>query len=286
MNTNTLRKALVVGVAVAIASVGLGCPGGGGTAAPAAKPVAGDTVVARWSGASFYEGKLESVTADKGKVAWSDGSSPTEVAMTDVFAIPAAEAKVTVAAGDHALVKWSTSTKWYGAEITAAGEKIAVKYASDGSSGDVGHDKVIVIPKSIQEEIAKQAMTTAITTAAKAAGSPWKPDGWAPKAGDAVVAIWGASYYSGKVESVAGENAKVAWSDGSSPSDSALATMGPAPTADSALPAKDDYVIVNTSGGSSWAWGQVIAVGDGTVDVKTTSGSQTAKADQVAKLTK
>jgi hypothetical protein len=235
----------------------------------------GDTVVARWSGSSFYEGKVESLTETKVKVAWADGSKPTEVDRASVFALPEADAKPDAKSGDYVLAKWGTGTRWYGARITAeTGEKIPVEYSSDGTTGNLAPDKVIAIPDTIAAEFKTQEELRELVTKAKAAGLPAKPEGWKPKVGDKVVAVWSSgSYYSGKVKSLAGDKATVAWDDGSKPSESAIATMGPEPgPGDKVLPAQGEYVMVKS--GTKWIYGQALSIGDGQFEVKLQTGQK------------
>ena len=236
---------------------------------------AGDTVVARWSGSSFYEGKVEGLTEAKVKVAWSDGSKPSEVDRASVFALPEAGAKPEIKSGDYVLAKWGTGTRWYGARITAEpGDQIPVEYTSDGATGNLAPEKVIPIPDTIAAEFKTQEELRELVAKAKAAGLPAKPDGWAPKVGDKVVAVWASgSYYSGKVNSLAGDKATVAWDDGSKPSESPIATMGPEPgPGDKTLPAQGDYVMVKS--GTKWIYGQALSIGDGQFEVKLQTGQK------------
>ena len=119
--------------------------------------------------------------------------------------------------------------------------------------------------------------------AAAKAGKPWSPSGWKAKVGDDVMAVWAVStYYSGKVKSISADKVKVAWADGSEPSDAPMATTAAEPTASTPLPAQGDYVLVKS--GSSWSYGQVTSVADGQCEIKTSSGNVSAKAGKCVKL--
>ncbi len=50
----------------------------------AAKVVVGSKVVAKWSSGSFYGGKVTAVSGSTATVAWTDGSAPIDVALTDM----------------------------------------------------------------------------------------------------------------------------------------------------------------------------------------------------------
>jgi hypothetical protein len=45
----------------------------------------GDTVVARWQGGGFYQGTIKQIDGSVFLIAWTDGSTPTSVARTDIL---------------------------------------------------------------------------------------------------------------------------------------------------------------------------------------------------------
>src|SRR5947209_7267339 len=101
------------------------------TAAPEAKPPAvGDLVVARWSGNSWYEGKVDSLDGQRAKIVWSDNSTPSEVDLVDVYQIPKTGAQATVKAGDYVLTKRSSATNWEGAQVTMVSPGVKIGRAS------------------------------------------------------------------------------------------------------------------------------------------------------------
>lgn len=53
----------------------------------AATVKAGDKVVAKWYGGSFYGGTITAVASGKATVKWGDGSAPSEVALTDMVVV-------------------------------------------------------------------------------------------------------------------------------------------------------------------------------------------------------
>jgi len=110
---------LIVAVALFMAGCNLGGLGGGGNTSstatktePAVEQIkVGDLVVAQWTKNSFWEGKVQSIDGNKAKVAWADGSSPSEVLLSDAFLMPKVNAPVTAKVGDMVLAKQGTGSK-------------------------------------------------------------------------------------------------------------------------------------------------------------------------------
>ncbi len=162
----------IVVVSSVVALPGLGCTDDGrasagapSSAAPpfgakgaSGSPAVGDVVVARWSGTSFYEGTLESITKGTGNVAWADGASPTKVALDNILKMPAKGSECGAVEGEYALVKWSTSTKWHGAKVTAVGDWVAVWDPFAGTRHLDPH-KVLKVPAFIQKELERASGT-------------------------------------------------------------------------------------------------------------------------------
>src|SRR5215218_3747024 len=65
------------------------------------KPSIGDTVVARWSGTSWAEGKVESIDKDEAKIIWTEDSSKSDVELKDVFLRSAESVEINVKSGDY-----------------------------------------------------------------------------------------------------------------------------------------------------------------------------------------
>jgi len=120
-----MKKLLFIAVtAFALSGCGMisGEKSGGNTgsynapAAESAKIKVGDTVVAKWSSGSFYEGKVEKIDGSKMTIAWLDKSNPSNVDAIDVYAVPAGGAKPDAKVGDMVLTKTTaTGSFWTGA---------------------------------------------------------------------------------------------------------------------------------------------------------------------------
>lgn len=249
-----------------------------------AKISAGDTVVAKWSSGSFYEGKVEKLDGAKITVAWLDKSNPSNVDAIDVYALPAAGAKPEVSVGDIVLAKTSsTGTYWNGAEVTGIdGDVYKVKPVSSTASLNVAPEKIIKVSAATAADFKEKAGATDFLKEAQT-HKPSAPAGFTPKRGDRVVAEWTTnSWYSGKVDTVSGSNIYVAWDDGSKPSAVNVTKVMPMPTAGNKdMPAANQYLLVKPDSGSKWQYAQTVSVNGVNVEAKlSTSQTKTVKAGE------
>jgi hypothetical protein len=240
------------------------------------KIAVGDTVVAKWSGDSFYEGKVESIDGSRVRIAWNDKSTPSQVDMVDVYSLPKSGAQPDVKEGSIVLAKRSSGTYWNGAEVTSVSDGvIGVKYTNDGSTGNLAPEKVIKVSPATAADFKGQAGKSDFMSKAQA-GTPVRPAGYRPQAGERVLAEWvSKSWYPARVKSVSGGKATIAWDDNSTPSDLVYEKVIPLPTAaNSTTPSPGDYLIVkpvSTSG--KWDYAQVVSVNGQNVETKSADGN-------------
>ncbi|NNE98084.1 MAG: DUF4537 domain-containing protein [Pyrinomonadaceae bacterium] len=234
----------------------------------------GDTVVARWSGNSFYEGQVQTIDGGKITIGWEDGSSPTKVDESDVYPLPKVGAKPDVAVGDMVLAKVGSSTYWNGAEITKIdGEVYAVKTVENAESANVDANKIIKISPATASNLKEKAGSTDFLKDATSK-KPTIPSDYKPKVGDKVLAQWAAnSWWSGKVTKVVGDKTTIAWEDGSKPSavDRGSVMAYPDP-AGAKMPSEGQFVLAKPVSGSKWVYAQTVAVKDKSIEVKHASG--------------
>lgn len=245
----------------------------------------GDTVVAKWAQNSFYEGKIEKVDGSKITVKWSDGSNPSDIDMSDVFALPKSGETPDVKTGEMVLAKLNSGTYWNGAEVSSVeGEVIVVKNMLTGASANLSPEKIIKVTPAIAADLKDKAGATDFTTKAQAK-KPAAPAGYKPKAGEKVLGEWTTnSWWQGKVEKISGDKATIAWEDGSKPSEISLSKVMPLPTS-SEMPEKDQYLLVKPESGTKWQYAQVTDVKDKNVEVKFADGkTRTLKANEFVKL--
>lgn len=240
---------------------------------------AGETVVAKWSQNSFFEGKVDTVTDAKIKINWSDGSNASEVDVADVFPLPNTGEKPDVKVGDIVLAKVSSGNYWNGAEITKIeGDVYAVKVIK-GESSNLSSEKIIKLPAAVAANFKEEAKQGDFLKAAQA-NKPTPPADYKPKAGDKVLGEWSTnSWYQAKVQKVGASKATLAWEDGSKPSEVDLEKVLPMPDAKSEMPKENQYLLVKPEAGTKWYYAQTVSVKDGNVEVKSSDGkTRTVKA--------
>ena len=247
----------------------------------------GDTVVAKWSGNSFYEGQVQTIDGGKITVGWEDGSSPSKVDESDVYALPKSGAKPDVAVGDMVLAKVGSSSYWNGAEVTKIeGDVYSVKTVESATSANLDGNKIIKISPATASNLKNKAGSTDFLKQAKSK-NPEIPDGYKPKPGEKVLAQWATnSWWSGKVQKISGDKTTVAWEDGSKPSEVKSTGLMPYPTAaNSKMPTKGQFVLAKPESGSKWRYAQTVSVKDKNVEIKEASGkTKTLKAGEIVPL--
>lgn len=239
-----------------------------------AKVEVGDTVVAKWASGSFYEGKVESLDGNKAKVKWNDGSNPSDVDMSDVYMIPESGAKPDVKAGDMVLAKVQSNSYWSGAEVTEVkGDVYVVKAVGSSSATNLDGNKIIKVTPATAATFKDKVDSNDFLKEAQAK-NPTAPDGYKPKKGDKVVALWATnSWYSGKVNDISGDKVSVAWDDGSKPSDADMDKVMPAPNASNTkMPESGQHVLAKPESGSRWQYGKVTEVKADSIVIKNSRG--------------
>ena len=241
------------------------------------KPVAGDTIVGRWAGTSFYEAKVQSITGSKATVTWSDDNKTGEVDLSEAYLMPASGSKANVKVGDFVLAKTTSSGySWDAAEVTKVDDGvIVVKETSNGNSSNVAPDKIIKVSPVLAADFKNEANENEFLKKAQT-GRPRAPQGYEVKSGHRVVGEWTTNgWYAGHVQSVSGDMVKVAWEDGSKASDLAREKVVPHPEiASYAVPVINDYVLVKPNGTGRWSYAQVTSVSGSSVEVKMADGGK------------
>ena len=249
------------------------------------KPSVGDTVVARWGSTSWAEGKLESITNDEAKIVWTEDASKSSVELKDVFVKPAGDAAISVKPGDYTVVK-GVGNWWQEAEIReVAGGVIKAKSVYYNEVLNLSPDKVLTVSPTVAADIKDAAEQQNFLTKAQE-HFPVAPAGYQPKTGDRVLAAWTpTSWYPGKVKSVSGDKALIAWEAGMTTDEVALERVTPFPTADSspATPSKGDFVLLKPTAGA-WVYGQVTSVSGTVVEAKTVEATREYKAGEYVVL--
>jgi hypothetical protein len=240
------------------------------------KPVAGDPVIARWGPALWAEGRVTSIDdgINEAKIAWIDGSSPSSVAIADVFQIPNAGATIVVRPGDYTLVKSSTDHWWSEAEIKEVnGTVVKARIINGGEIVNLPGEKILVVTDAIAADIKDSADRQKFLDTAHE-HRPAAPEGYTPNVGDHILGEWTTNaWYGGRVKSVADGKALVVWENGMSPDRAAFERIVPFPTAAGAgqAPEIGNYVLLKPTGGNpkaAWIYGQVMAVSSPGIEAK------------------
>jgi hypothetical protein len=242
------------------------------------KPSVGDTVVARWGGTSWAEGKVESIGKDEAKIVWAEDASKSDVEMKDVFLKPAAaEAQINVQVGDYTVAK-GNGNWWQEAEIREVnGSVIKAKFIYSKEVVNLSPEKVLTISPTAAEDIKDAAEQQNFLTKAQE-HFPVAAAGYKPKVGDRVLAAWtNTSWNPGKVKSVSDDKVLIAWEAGMTPDEVAVDKAIPFPTAETAqTPVVNDFVLLKPNGGS-WVYGQVTSVSGTTIEAKSVESTREYK---------
>ncbi|MEP6900991.1 MAG: hypothetical protein ABJA66_04525 [Actinomycetota bacterium] len=251
------------------------------------KPKVGDTVVAKWSGSSFYEGKIDKIDGSKITVSWFDNSNPIVIDSSDVYAIPAAGAKPDAKVGDIILAKTGNGNYWDGGEITGIeGDVYKVKFVTALNSVNVPAEKIIKISSAVIADFKDKAGATGFLKNAQAT-RPAAPADYKPKKGDRVLAEWSTnSWYSGSIDNISGSNIYIAWDDTSKPSAVNSSKVIPLPkTSSKEMPATSQFLLVKPDSGAYWQYAQTVSINGSNVEIKLpTNQTKTVKAGEFVLL--
>ena len=238
--------------------------------AGSSKPKIGDTVVAKWSAGSYYEGKVEKVDGAKMTISWEDKSQSTVIDETDIYTIPAVGTAPDVKQGDMVLAKTASGNYWNGAEVTGIeGGVYKVRVVTGSTAVNVSGEKIIKVPATAVADFKQAASSTDFMVEAKK-GKVTIPADYKPKKGDAVLAEWtSGSWWEGTIDNISGSNIYVAWEGNFKPSAVNIGKIIPKPTAnDKAMPVEKQFLLVKPDSGSTWTYAQASSVTGSRVEVK------------------
>ena len=258
---------IMVGLLFSACGAGALIPAG---VAGSSKPKIGDTIVAKWSAGSYYEGKVEKVNGAKMTISWEDKSQSTVIDETDIYTIPAAGAAPDVKQGDMVLAKTASGNYWNGAEVTGIeGGVYKVRVVTGSTAVNVSGEKIIKVPATAVADFKQAASSTDFMVEAKK-GKVTIPADYKPKKGDLVLAEWTtASWWEGTVDNISGSNIYIAWQGNFKPSAVNIGKIIPMPTsADKTLPVEKQFLIIKPESGWTWVHGQATAINGNRVEVK------------------
>ncbi len=234
------------------------------------KPKVGDTVVAKWSAGSYYEGKIEKIDSAKMTIGWDDKSQSTVIDATDIYTIPKAGTAPDVKQGDMVLAKTTSGNYWNGAEITGIeGGVYKVRVVTGSTTVNVAGEKIIKVPATAAADFKQAASSTDFMAEAKK-GKVMIPTDYKPKKGDAVLAEWTTgSWWEGTIDNISGSNIYVAWPGNFKPSAVNIGKILPIPNSnDKTMPVEKQFLIIKPDSGTAWVYGQATAVNGNRIEVK------------------
>lgn len=253
-----------------------------GDASSSAKPKAGDTVVFKISSSSYGESKIDSIDGTRYKIPY--GSTVNTVDETDVYPLPKAGGKSSVKVGDFVVAKRGSDLYWTPSEVLKVSDStIDVDPLSGGGSSSLAPEKIIAVHPAAVEEFKK--LKAAKQFSAKAQSMrPTTVGTYVPKRGDMVVAAWGpSSWYTAKVISVSGDNAKIDW-DVFNDSDVSVSKVAPFPRVGStgAAVSVGSIVLVKPKyEKGTWDFAEVTTVTGQTIGIKLGDGeTRSIRADE------
>ena len=267
---------LLIGASLIFSACGMISGGGSNSgsnttaATDPSKLKVGDMVVFKSSETAYNEGKVEKVDGSKFEI--RSGNNIAQPDASDVYVLPKAGSKADVKAGDI-VVAFSNDLYWVGGEVkNVSGDVIEVEKATGGKL-NAAPDKIIkVSPKAIAD-IKQNIEQKAFEDTGKTK-KPILPDGWKPKKGDKVAAQWSfGSWHVAIIKNVNDNNIDIDWQNGWSDGTVALDKVAPYPTAASAMPKANDYVILKPSSDSGeWKFAVVTSVTGQEAEVKLADG--------------
>jgi hypothetical protein len=115
-------------------------------------PQAGDTVIYHSdTGQRFYEVKIKSIEGTRARL--QDGDKTVERELADLYAMPKAGQKVTAQPGDIVAARYGQTLVWPGAEVLKVGDKVTLKWLSNGKTEEVSHENVLALPAAVAAKV-------------------------------------------------------------------------------------------------------------------------------------
>ena len=234
------------------------------------KPQAGDTVVFKSSDVSYNEGKVEKV--EGGKYEIRSGSNIAKADAADVYALPKAGAKADVKKGDF-VVAFNNEIYWTGGEVKNVTDDLVEVEKAAGGKLNVAHDKIVKVSPAAVADIKENVETKAFEDLGKTK-KPVLPKDWKPKKGEKVAAQWSfGSWHVAVVRNVNANNIDITWQNGWRDATIASDKVAPYPTAASAMPQVNDYVIIRPQSDSeAWKFATVTTINGSEAEVKLADG--------------
>ncbi len=115
-------------------------------------PQAGDTVIYHSdTGQRFYEAKIKSIEGTRARL--QDGDKTVERELADLYAVPRAGHNVTAQPGDIVAARYGQTLAWPGAEVLKVGDKVTLRWLSNGKTDEVSQENVLALPPAVAAKV-------------------------------------------------------------------------------------------------------------------------------------
>ena len=236
----------------------------------------GDRVVVESGEATFWAGKVTKV--DEAEITYEYGSnkSSSKAPKEKVYVV-VANHKTNAKAGDHAICQ-TGATSWNPCLIKAINNGVYVATDQWGKDHNLGASEILLpnagTKKNIGDTLAEAAKHRGFIEAAKGSGAPMRPEGWIPRPGDDVVAMFTASsWYGGRIRRVTPTKVQIAWDDKTTPSERNHDEVAPKPS-DKQEISPGQFVLARPAKGTLWDFHRVETVEDESVVVVDKDGNK------------
>jgi hypothetical protein len=230
----------------------------------------GDDVVVENGKALFIPGKVLRVDGNTIGYATGFGNTVLDAPRSSVYAVRQHEAQEQV--GDFVICR-ALGKFWKPCKVLSVNGSVYVCEDDDANKANLSAGDIILpspaTQTNIKERLERSAKRRSFLKGASDAGKPIRPAAWKPRAGDAIVAPYISSWYSGTIAKVAGTIATVNWDDKSSASDRPAQELVPKPKGPQKL-VVGQFVLAGPSNSFThrWSYARVVAVTPGAVTLE------------------
>lgn len=229
-----------------------------GSAAPSSSSVVqpldiGDMVIVESGSANFIEAKVVRVDGDRIGYEYGTRKTAGEAKLHSVMALR--EGRAAPVDGQRLICRTALQN-WNCCVVKGlSGPKFMVE-DEWGKPHTLELSDLVIAPPTIEKNIGirleRAAKNRAFLEAVKASGKPYRPEGWKPRKGDLVIALFaGEAWYQAKVISVDDKKLRVLWEDQFSPSDRSYDEVAPR-TGKRPSAVAESFVLVRPSSGTRW----------------------------------
>lgn len=253
-------------------------PSASSAASTSASPLqAADLIVIETDDATFWQGTVVKVVDETVTYAFGSNNSLSEAPIDKVYRIDESALTTSVRAHDYAICR-TGPTVWNPCQVVSVQGSQLQAHDLYGKTHELKAADVLTPRADTLKRIEALAKTHAehrsFIEQARATGSPKRPEGWDPKPGEDVVALFGeTSWVGGRIRKVTPTLIQVAWDDKRPASSRKYDEVVPQPaSAQQVEPGQ--YVLVRPKKGAEWTYHRVHSVDGRRITVTDQEGKQ------------